>query len=181
MTKLEISSRLKGIRNRKGLTQDEVAKNSDVTYGYYKMIEQGTRSPSLETVENIAKALNVAPLILLNDRVEIMNAQADEEEERLRELFSDIPENKLKIADGLIVQASRLRVLLNDNWNDILENGEYEKFRQSKNQTPYDRKRPIVEHYDARDKTYKEIIAQLIELLPEENKESQSYEEKVLG
>ena len=181
MTKLEISSRLKGIRNSKGLTQEEVAINSGVTYVYYKMIEQGTRSPSLETVENIAKALNVAPLILLNDRVEIMNAQADEEEERLRELFSDIPENKLKIADGLIVQASRLRVLLNDNWNDILENGEYEKFRQSEKQTPYDRKRPIVERYDARDKTYKETIAQLIELLPEENKESQSYEEKVLG
>ena len=181
MTKLEISSRLKVVRQSKGLTQEEVAKQADITYGYYKMIEQGTRSPSLETVDHIAKALNVAPLILLNDRVEIMNAQAEEEEERLRGLFKDIPENKLKIADGLIVQAARLRILLNDNWHDILENGEYEKFRQSQTQTPYDRRRPIVEHYDNRDKTYKEIIAQLIELLPEERQISTSYEEMILG
>lgn len=72
----------------------------------------------------------------------------------------------------------RLRILLDDNWKDILENGEYEKFSQSENQVPYDRKRPIVENYDNRDKTYQSIIKQLTELLPQSKPDRKS---KLLG
>ena len=82
---------------------------------------------------------------------------------------------------GLIKQAARLRVLLDDNWKDILENGEYEKFSQSEAQTPYDRKRPIVENYDNRDKTYQNIIRQLTELLPKEGPPKKNQRGKLLG
>lgn len=90
-----------------------------------------------------------------------MEHRVDSEVEGLRKFFKGIPKNQLDVAEGLITQAARLRILLDDNWKDILENGEYEKFSQSENQIPYDRKRPIVENYDNRDKTYQSIIKQL--------------------
>src|SRR5699024_3834118 len=108
-----------------------------------------------------------------------MENRSEIEELRLREIFKNIPKEQLDIAEGLIIQAARLRILLDDNWKDILENGEYERFRQSKDQIPYDRKRPIVENYDNRDKTYKDIIKQLTELLPKEAKSS--ARENLLG
>lgn len=110
-----------------------------------------------------------------------MENRVSEEINRLQPLFNDISKDQLEMADGLIVQAARLRILLDDNWRDILENGEYEKFSQSKDQRPYDRKRPIVENYDNRDRTYKEIIKQLNDLLPQQNNESKSAVDKLLG
>ena len=181
MGKLDISSRLEILRNAQNLSIYEMSEKTGLTEGYYRMIERGVRSPSLAAVDKIATALNIPPLILLNDRVEVMNTNADEEEERLREKLSNIPKDKLEAAEGLIVQAARLRVLLDDNWNDILENGEYERFQQSENLKPYDRKRPIVDNYDARDKTYKEIIKQLTDLIPKDNDKATSPRDRLLG
>ncbi|WP_330948961.1 hypothetical protein [Virgibacillus sp. MG-45] len=107
-----------------------------------------------------------------------MENRVEEEVNRLRKLFKSIPKNQLDVAEGLITQAARLKVLLDDNWKDILENGEYEKFSQSENQVPYDRKRPIVENYDNRDKTYQSIIKQLTDLLPQSKPDRKS---KLLG
>ncbi|MDY0396791.1 hypothetical protein ACFSMW_14695 [Virgibacillus halophilus] len=107
-----------------------------------------------------------------------MESRVETEAKRLRNLFKSIPQNQLDVAEGLITQAARLRILLDDNWKDILENGEYEKFKQSENQVPYDRKRPIVENYDNRDKTYQSIIKQLTDLLPRAKPDRKS---KLLG
>ena len=49
----------------------------------------------------------------------------------MKRLFKDIPPSKLKVVEGLIIQAARLRVLLNEMWMDISENGDYEMFSQS--------------------------------------------------
>lgn len=163
---LEVGTRLKKIREEKRLNKKEVSEMTGVSYSYYKAIENGSKSPSLDVINKIAKALKISPFYLLNDRVEIMEKLVSSEEERLYEVFDEIPEKKKRLVTGLITQAARLKVLLDDNWKDILENGEYEKFRQSENQLPYDRKRPIVENYDNRDKTFKEIVGQLTELLP---------------
>ncbi|WP_327058550.1 hypothetical protein [Halolactibacillus halophilus] len=107
-----------------------------------------------------------------------MESRVESEVERLKKLFKNIPKDQLDVAEGLIIQAARLRILLDDNWKDILENGEYEKFSQSESQVPYDRKRPIVENYDNRDKTYQAIIKQLTDLLPQQKVDRKS---KLLG
>ncbi|OAQ57206.1 hypothetical protein A6E74_01525 [Enterococcus thailandicus] len=108
-----------------------------------------------------------------------METRVSLEKQRLDNLFDDIPRDKLNLVEGLIIQAARLRILLDDNWKDIIENGEYEKFKQSENQLAYDRKRPIVESYDNRDKTYQAIIKQLTELLPRGPKKDKKS--KLLG
>ncbi len=84
------------------------------------------------------------------------------EKNRLRRLFKD------KAVEGIILQAARLRILLNENWDDISNNGDYELFTQSDKTDPYERERPVARLYNTRDKTYQGIIKQLTDLLPDE-------------
>lgn len=153
-----------------GFTQKQVADRSDISDRYYGQIERGECSPSIDVTDKIAKSLETSLNWIINDRAEVMENRVNEEIERLKIVFSDISEKQMKTIDGLITQVARLRVLLDDNWKDIAENGEYEMFSQSAHQKPYERKRPIVETYDNRDKTYKDIMKQLYELVPAEDK-----------
>ncbi len=178
LDKQKVGFRMREKRKEKKLTQVDFAKKAGISTNYYASIEQGKNSPSLEVLHKIAKALDVSILYLINDRIDDMENRVEEEVNRLRKLFKSIPKNQLDVAEGLITQAARLKVLLDDNWKDILENGEYEKFSQSENQVPYDRKRPIVENYDNRDKTYQSIIKQLTDLLPQSKPDRKS---KLLG
>ena len=162
-----------------GLTQVDISTKCDISSRYYGTIENGKNSPSLETLQRIAKGLDVSLHFLLNDRMDDMESRVDKEIKRLKNIFDKIPRDKLNVVEGLITQAARLRILLDDNWKDIIENGEYEKFKQSENQLAYDRRRPIVENYDNRDKTYQAIIKQLTELLPQNSKNDKKS--KLLG
>lgn len=85
---------------------------------------------------------------------------------RLRRIYKDLPPNKLAIADGLIVQAARLRVRLDELWEDIQENGSLEPFVQSSATEPYLRERPASKMFTATDKSYQSIIKQLDALTP---------------
>ncbi|MGE7874797.1 hypothetical protein [Bacillus paramycoides] len=101
----------------------------------------------------------------------------NKEKNRLKRLFKDIPPSKLKVVEGLIIQAARLRVLLNEMWMDISENGDYEMFSQSDKTEPYERERPVARLYNTRDQSYQRVIKQLTDLLPDENtkKEIKKY------
>lgn len=105
------------------------------------------------------------------------DALVQKETERLRILFHDIPPRKLKIVEGLIVQAARLRVSLNEMWEDLSENGDYEMFSQSDKTEPYERERPVARLYNTRDQSYQRIMKQLTDLLHEEKyrKEVKKY------
>lgn len=91
----------------------------------------------------------------------------DAEIARLDTIFQDIPEEKRKIAEGLIAQAARLRILLDRAWEDIQANGDTEMFSQSANAEPYERERPVARLFNTRDKNYQTTIKMLIDMLPE--------------
>lgn len=52
------------IRNARGLAQQDLAANCDLSVSYVSLIESGQRTPSLDTLSVIARELNV-PLYLL--------------------------------------------------------------------------------------------------------------------
>lgn len=85
---------------------------------------------------------------------------------RLKRIYKSLPKNQLAVCDGLIVQAARLRVRLNQLWTDIQENGETEMFSQSDKTDPYERERPAARLFTATDKNYQTIIKQLNDLCP---------------
>lgn len=89
-----------------------------------------------------------------------------DEYERLAKLYTDIPANKRELVDGLLWQAARLRVSLDDLWEDIKVNGSTEKFQQKNDGVEFMRERPESKIFVARDKNYLATIKKLDELLP---------------
>lgn len=62
MSTEEISKRFKKARKESGLTQLEVAEKANVSVNYYARIERGEVSPSLETLKDLMKILNIKSL-----------------------------------------------------------------------------------------------------------------------
>lgn len=93
----------------------------------------------------------------------------DEERARLEEIYKTLPPKKLKVAQGLIEQAARLRVRLDRLWADIEERGEVEMFSQSEKTDPYERERPVARLFTTTDKNYQSIIKQLADMVPNDD------------
>ncbi|UCD15906.1 MAG: helix-turn-helix transcriptional regulator [Candidatus Omnitrophota bacterium] len=61
------SKRLKELRRKKKLTQEELAHRAGIDYKYVQILEsKKPSSPTLNTLEKLAKALNISISRLLN-------------------------------------------------------------------------------------------------------------------
>lgn len=85
---------------------------------------------------------------------------------RLSKIYEGLEPNQMKVVEGLIVEAARLRVRLDYLWKYLQENGETELFTQSEKTAPYNRERPESRTYTATNKSYQTIIKQLSDLCP---------------
>ena len=90
------------------------------------------------------------------------------ETERLQAVYKNMQPKQKQLAQGLIVQAARLRVQLDKLNADIRKNGLTELYSQSDKIDPYDRERPAAALFIKVDKNYQAIIRQLNEMLPPE-------------
>lgn len=89
------------------------------------------------------------------------------EVQRLKNLYKDLSKDKQAIAQGLIVQAARMRIRCDDLWKNLQEHGETEMFTQSEKTDPYERERPQARLFTASDKAYQSVIKQLNDMLPD--------------
>ena len=96
--------------------------------------------------------------------------------ERLTEIYKGLPPKQFALAQGLIIQAARLRVRLDKLWAELTEKGETEWFTQSEKTEPYERERPASRTLTATDKSYQSIIKQLNDMLPEDRETSDELE-----
>ena len=62
-----VAQNLRATRAQRKLSQGAVAQKAGVSVSYVSMIERGQRTPPLETLEALAKALSVGPLDLLQE------------------------------------------------------------------------------------------------------------------
>lgn len=85
---------------------------------------------------------------------------------RLNRVYKNLPAGKKAVAQGLIAEAARLRILLNALWEDIEANGMTEMFTQSSDAEPYERERPAARQYLTTNKNYQAIIKQLDAMIP---------------
>ena len=60
-----VAQNLFAARSRRKVSQQEVAEKAGLSVSYISMLERGERTPPLETLEVLAKALGVKPLDLL--------------------------------------------------------------------------------------------------------------------
>lgn len=52
-------------RKQRGMTQEQLALDTEMERSYVSDLERGTRNPSVRAVERLAKALDVQPHLLL--------------------------------------------------------------------------------------------------------------------
>jgi transcriptional regulator with XRE-family HTH domain len=57
--KILLGRRLRYLRNRQGLTQEQLGEKANIDYKYLGGIERGERNPSTDNLSKIAKALGV--------------------------------------------------------------------------------------------------------------------------
>ena len=96
-----------------------------------------------------------------------MEKNAEQKEiDRLTEIYKELPPKQFALAQGLIIQAARLRVRLDKLWAELQEKGETEWFTQSEKTEPYERERPASRTFTATDKSYQSIIKQLNDMIP---------------
>ena len=86
--------------------------------------------------------------------------------ERLTKIYETLPPKQLALAQGLIVQAARIRVRLDELSADINEHGMTEIFQQSEKCNAYSRTRPEAELFVKLDKNYQSVIKQLDGMIP---------------
>ena len=95
-----IGSRIKELRTRKGLTQEQLSEKMDINPKYLSSIERGKENPTLATLIKLAESLEV-------DLGDIFNAlQIEDPRKRkgmIRDLLKEADDEQLKLA---------LRVLL---------------------------------------------------------------------
>lgn len=62
-----VAQNLRATRARRKLSQQTIASKAGISVSYVSMLERGERTPPLETLEALAKAMAVPPLDLLQD------------------------------------------------------------------------------------------------------------------
>ena len=64
----KFAANVRRLRSKKKLSQKALADKVGISVSYVSMLERGQRSPPLETIEKMAKALGVTPAALLGGR-----------------------------------------------------------------------------------------------------------------
>ncbi len=60
-----VTQNLRALRVQKKFSQEKLAQKAGISLSYVSMLERGVRTPPLDTMEALAKALGVPPLALL--------------------------------------------------------------------------------------------------------------------
>jgi transcriptional regulator with XRE-family HTH domain len=60
-----VARNVRKLRNERGLTQEELSELAGINRNYTGMIEREQRSPTVDVLEKLAKALQVEPAMLL--------------------------------------------------------------------------------------------------------------------
>lgn len=56
----QFGKRLQSLRRQAGLTQEQLAEESQISVDFLSLVERGINAPSFENLEKLAKALGVA-------------------------------------------------------------------------------------------------------------------------
>lgn len=93
MNQKAIGRRIKAAREKKKLTQEQLAECVDLSPMHVSVIERGVKLPKLETLINIANVLDVSADVLLQD---VVNNQVKLCASEASELVSQLPREDQK-------------------------------------------------------------------------------------
>ena len=90
-----IGSRIREIRNKKGITQDQLAERVRISSKYLSSIERGKENPTLNTILKLARSLDIMPAEFFT-HLEIEDPA--KRKSMIIEMLDGADEDKLKLA-----------------------------------------------------------------------------------
>jgi transcriptional regulator with XRE-family HTH domain len=100
----KLGARIKEIRKARGLTQERLAEQADLSPRYLSRLEVGQQSSSIETLARLARALEVE----LWELFDFGHAGTVKElQEALRKLMRELDEEKLRLAVKVVRAVAR--------------------------------------------------------------------------
>ena len=94
MDKRVLGERIKEARERKGLTQEQLAEMVDYSPAHMSVVERGLKAPRLEKMIAIANALQCDIDFLLRDELLVMNAMNTAQSSVIWKKISHLPSRK---------------------------------------------------------------------------------------
>lgn len=98
---------------------------------------------------------------------------------RIKKIYKNLDKDKIKIVDGLVTEASFMKLSLAELREDLFRNGcveEYTQFTKSGDSQTFDRERPQFKIYATLIQRYSNVMKQLIDYMPVEVKEEEKDE-----
>lgn len=78
---MQIGKKIKALRVKKGLTQEELGERTDLTKGYISQLERDLNSPSIDTLFSILEVLGTTPKEFFDDTFEEQKIVYTEEDQ----------------------------------------------------------------------------------------------------
>lgn len=125
---MQIGKKIKNLRLKKGLTQEELGERTDLSKGYISQIERDLSSPSIETFFDILEVLGCAPKDFFDEQEleqKVVYGEQDQtdyiDEERGYQIQWLVPESNEKEMEPIILT--------------LEEKGEFKEFEPSLSET----------------------------------------------
>ena len=77
----QIGRKIKNLRLKKGLTQEELGERTDLSKGYISQLERDLSSPSIETFFTILEVLGCSPKEFFNEEDHVQKVVYGEEDQ----------------------------------------------------------------------------------------------------
>lgn len=173
-----LSQSVKGQKGQDGFGLDDIGQKGKAGLGQSVQGQKGQAGFGMgdmgqRSTENLAESVKSLTERMMADRkakqaaIAKVNRRIKAEVKKLSEVLGDVPEDRLKAADGVIKRAAYMRITLEDYEVDLIENGHTELFTQSEKTDPYDRERPVARLYNTMLRNYVTTMKQLFDLLPD--------------
>jgi len=104
-----VRTRVRELRAERGLTQEQLCERAGVSIDAVSRIEGGSRVPTLDTMERLARALAVSPVALLesNDAAAIAAPKVATPVRRIVAVLEDQPDDVQKLAEQAVASVVR--------------------------------------------------------------------------
>jgi transcriptional regulator with XRE-family HTH domain len=103
-----VRRRIRELRAERGLTQEQLCERAGISIDAVSRIEGGTRVPTLDTIERLARAFSVAPVTFLGDKGSVVSEPGPSPRiRRIAWLLDGRPEELQRLAEQLVVALVR--------------------------------------------------------------------------
>ena len=95
---------------------------------------------------------------------------------RIKKLYKDLEKDKVKVVEGLVTEASFMKLTLQELREDLFKNGMTELYENGPQ--VLNRERPETKIYSTMIQRYSNVMKQLIDYMPEEEQKEENDELK---